>query len=104
MQPSEANQGARPWQGHEASWLRDRSALAALGAVPLGIIGYALLAPTTGSTLASILVVTGVSLAWGARLLPALATGIGSGVALYLFFGLAMRVPLPSGIIERLLQ
>lgn len=98
------DRGAKPVSSQAGSWLRDRRALVALGSVPLAIVGWAVLAAVAGAMLASILIVALLAIAWGARTGTAVTTGVVSGIVVHLFFGIAMRVPLPQGLLERLLQ
>jgi putative tricarboxylic transport membrane protein len=81
------------------------------GAIPLPVVvilgaigGFALLVPIIGTIASSTLLVMVAAWTWRQRFVPSVLLGLCSGIALFLFFGRGLRVPLPSGWIEDLLR
>jgi len=81
-------------------WMRRPGTLVAIAIVPAGIATYALLAPLVGTIVVGAAVVFAMALAWRERVGAALLAGAVASVALYAFFVMALRVPLPAGPIE----
>lgn len=79
--------------------LRSRDALLKLG-VPASVIFWLLTVNSLGFLLTTMIVALVLSVALGARVLPALVTAVGLSAMLYLIFGVLLRVPLPRGMIE----
>ena len=82
--------------------LRGRAALQ-VACTLVAVIGWVLVSPVLGFIPATALIVFGLILVAGGRLLPAACTAVGTALLLYAVFGLLLRVPLPYGVIERLL-
>ena len=85
-------------------WLRPGRPLVAVLAIPVAVAAYALLAQQLGFLATSLGVVLGLLLAFGVRLPIAAVVALGTSAFLYVMFRILMRVPLPVGPIERLLQ
>lgn len=85
-------------------WLRPGRPLVAVMAIPVAITAYALLAPQAGFLATSLGVLFGLLLAFGVRLTVSATVAVLVSAFLYVMFRILMRVPLPAGILERLLQ
>ncbi|HBM59740.1 MAG TPA: hypothetical protein DD444_11160 [Citreicella sp.] len=83
--------------------LRSRDAFLKLG-VLAAVVFWLLTVQMLGFLLTTTLVALVLSVAMGARPLP--ATGVAAGLAalLWLVFGMVLRVPLPRGLIEGLMS
>ena len=77
--------------------------LAALAVVPLCILFYILAAHGIGSTAAGVIVVLAPALVWRVRLVTAVVVAVVASLSVNALFILGLRVPLPGGVIERLL-
>ncbi len=85
------------------AWFSKPANVVAVLAVPASIVAYGLLSPRIGFLATSFLVASGLLLAFRVRVLTSLITAFLVTVALYLIFAITFRVPLPYGVIERLL-
>lgn len=82
--------------------LRGRAA-GQVSAVLVAVVGWVFLSPFLGFIATTTLLITALVLLAGGRLIPATLTAVAMAGLLYLVFGVLLRVPLPFGIIERLL-
>lgn len=84
-------------------WMRDRRKLAIVALISLSIPFFAFAAPAIGTIATSFVILTVMMLAQGQK--PAQSATIAAVVSLavYLLFSLGMGVPMPTGVIERML-
>ena len=93
------------WRGRRAGgpWLefipplRRLQGWLALGAMPLAIVFYLLVAPRLGFLPTAALVVGGLCAWMGVRWWASVLTGVVTALVVQWFFGTLMRVPLPRG-------
>lgn len=83
--------------------LRGRSGLKVMAAL-CGAVAWVWLAPLIGFIPATAILIAALATLAGGATLPSVATGIGMSFVLFLIFGLLLRVPLPAGVVERLLS
>ena len=91
-----------PWV-RVSDMLRGRAALQ-VACTLAAVIFWVVVSPAVGFVPGTALVVFGLVLVAGGRVLPAVGTAIGAALLLYVIFGVLLRVPLPYGIVERLLS
>ncbi|WP_428929213.1 tripartite tricarboxylate transporter TctB family protein [Marinibacterium sp. SX1] len=94
--------GARGQLVRVGDMLRGSSGMK-VAAILAAVIGWVLISPLLGFILTTALLIAGLAVMAGGRLWPSAATGLGMAVVLYLIFGELLRVPLPLGLIERIL-
>ena len=87
-----------------AEWARDPRKIAAVAIVPVAIAAFALLAPVAGSIVVGMVILTASALIWRERILTAVLVGCLVSFGVYVFFYFGLRVSLPGGFIEGLLQ
>lgn len=78
-------------------------ALASILVVPLCILFYTLFASRIGSIAASFVIVLAPAIVWRVRLPVAIVVAVVAALAVNAIFILALRVPLPRGVIEGML-
>ncbi|RCW82409.1 tripartite tricarboxylate transporter TctB family protein [Paracoccus lutimaris] len=81
--------------GPSTGWIHEPRAWGRLGIGLALVLGYALFSETTGFVIAGFGVVAGLALLMGVRVLPAIALGIVSAIALRYAFADILLVPLP---------
>lgn len=91
-----------------APWLKLPQLLTGRGkwtvpAALLAVVAWVVVVPALGFIATTAVMIALLILVAGGRLLPAAATGAGVAFLLHGIFGLLLRVPLPPGLIERLL-
>lgn len=64
---------------------------------------WVLVSPVLGFIATTFLMMTALTMLAGAKILPAVTSGLGLSFLLFLIFGQLLRVPLPYGLLERLL-
>lgn len=87
----------------KVDWFRRPGNVVAVASVPASIVLYGLLSQPLGFLATCFLVSAGLLLAFRVRLVICLVTALFVTAALYLIFVTLFRVPLPYGVIERLL-
>lgn len=84
-------------------WMRDPARLLSFLAIPAAVIFYILLSEWLGFIPTGFLILTALSLWFGARIALALPVAAGVTLLVHWFFAGMMRVPLPRGLMDPLL-
>lgn len=84
-------------------WVSSPRRVALFAYIPFAIVVFALLAESLGTILLSTAIVTVHTLIYGLRLIPAVTIGLLAGAGIPLIFTRLLGIPLPAGIIERLI-
>ncbi|KKB86064.1 hypothetical protein VW29_04030 [Devosia limi DSM 17137] len=84
-------------------WTRKPRSVLAVGAIVAAIVLYAVLSAQLGFLATAMLVTTVLLLAFGVRWYASLGAALALSVVLHVLFAVLMRVPLPYGLIERML-
>jgi putative tricarboxylic transport membrane protein len=82
-------------------WARDPVIVVRFLSVPAGLLFYILTSNFLGFHIAASIAMLGWLLVFGVRLLPAVALAIGFPVLMHLAFYKILRVPLPWGLLEK---
>ena len=73
--------------------------VALLASVPF----WVLVSPVLGFIATTFLLMTALTMLAGGKMIPAVTSGLGLSLLLFLIFGQLLRVPLPYGLLDRLL-
>ncbi|MFK7966695.1 MAG: tripartite tricarboxylate transporter TctB family protein [Burkholderiaceae bacterium] len=92
----------QPWLSLP-DWFLDRRAIRA-GAFCVAAVAFILFAESIGFMLSAFVLLLALMLMMGAGVTMATASSIGATVVLHLVFVVLLRVPLPFGVIERMLS
>jgi putative tricarboxylic transport membrane protein len=83
------------------AWAREPITVLRLLSVPTGLLFYVLTSNFLGFHIAASLAMAGWLLLFGVRPVPAVAMAIGFPIVMHLAFYKLLRVPLPWGLLER---
>lgn len=83
-------------------WARDPVVVMRFLSVPAGLLFYILTSDFLGFHIAASIAMLGWLLVFGVRLLPAVALAIGFPILMHLAFYKILRVPLPWGLLEKI--
>ena len=84
-------------------WLRSRRSAINFCCVLAGLIFFIVAADTLGFCATAFILLAGLQMKLGARVVPALGIAVVATAVFYIVFTVLLRVPLPYGIVERFL-